>query len=130
MYATNDRLLIGGLMTWCDGYDFNSIASYPLSNCNASQRVTTIKKDARILQNYPNPFNPTTMIKYSVGTRNLVTIKIYDVIGKEVVTLVNEVKEAGIYNTQFDGSNLASGTYFYKISVGDVTNVKKMILIK
>jgi hypothetical protein len=81
-------------------------------------------------QNYPNPFNPTTKINYSMPKQALVTIKVYDMLGKEVATLVNEVKTAGNYTVEFNGANLSSGVYFYKISAGDFSSVKRMTLIK
>jgi hypothetical protein len=81
-------------------------------------------------QNYPNPFNPTTMISYALPRSGFVKLTVYDVIGREVKTLVNEYKTAGTYNVAFDGSSLASGLYIYKITAGDYTGVKKMILVK
>ena len=81
-------------------------------------------------QNYPNPFNPVTVINYSIRNQGLVTIKIYDITGNEVTTLVNEYKQAGYYNVNFDGKNLSSGTYFYKITSNEFTATKKMVLLK
>ena len=97
-------------------------------------------------QNYPNPFNPTTTITYviaseakqSIGNSALtrydgahpVTLKIYDVLGREVATLVNEVQPAGNYAVTFDASKLPSGTYFYRLQAGKYSAVKKMMLIK
>ena len=81
-------------------------------------------------QNYPNPFNPTTMINYSVAKESNVTIKIYDVMGREVETLVNENKEPGNYEVNFNAQNLASGIYFYKMNAGDFTSIKKLTLLK
>jgi len=86
-------------------------------------------------QNYPNPFNPTTNIKYQItgtpGVNNkLVTLKIYDVLGKEIETLVNEKQSPGTYEVTWDGSNYPSGVYFYKLTAGDFTETKKMILLK
>src|SRR5690606_35085199 len=72
------------------------------------------EKSFSLSQNYPNPFNPITTIKYSVGSRQLATIKVYDVLGREVATLVNEEKQPGVYEVEFDGSKLTSGTYFYR----------------
>jgi hypothetical protein len=83
-----------------------------------------------LAQNYPNPFNPKTVITYQIPEQTFVTLKVYNLIGQEVATLVNEKKEAGSYDIEFDGSNLASGMYFYKITSGDFTDVKKMILVK
>jgi hypothetical protein len=84
-------------------------------------------------QNYPNPFNPTTTIQYdipAVGVQNFVSIRIFDIMGREVATLVNETKEAGSYEVQFDASKLASGVYFYRLQAGTFAQVKKMILMK
>jgi hypothetical protein len=81
-------------------------------------------------QNYPNPFNPSTKINYALKTNGQVTLKIYNILGKEVATIVNEVKNAGIYSVDFNASNLASGVYFYTIKAGDFTDTKKMLLLK
>jgi hypothetical protein len=88
-------------------------------------------------QNYPNPFNPTTNIKYSIPENGkwkiengLVTLKVFDILGKEVVTLVNQKQSPGDYEIKFDGSKLSSGIYFYKLTAGDFSDVKSMILIK
>jgi hypothetical protein len=83
-----------------------------------------------VSQNYPNPFNPTTKINFALPKSGLVTLKVYDITGKEVATLVNEVKNVGTYSVDFDGANLSSGMYFYKISVNGFSEVKKMSLIK
>jgi hypothetical protein len=81
-------------------------------------------------QNYPNPFNPTTVINYQIPKDGLVTLKVYDVLGREIITLVNEDKKAGSYNYKFDASKLSSGVYFYKITANDFVQSKKMILLK
>jgi Arylsulfotransferase (ASST)/Secretion system C-terminal sorting domain/Bacterial Ig-like domain len=81
-------------------------------------------------QNYPNPFNPSTRIQYSIPQTSYVMLKVYDILGREVETLVNEQKPAGNYNFSFDGTSLASGIYFYKIQAGSYSSVKKMILLK
>ena len=81
-------------------------------------------------QNYPNPFNPATVIEYSVPATNHVTIKIFNVLGKEVATLVNEEKSAGTYEVNFNASGLSSGVYYYTISAGNFNSTKKMILMK
>lgn len=83
-----------------------------------------------LAQNYPNPFNPTTNIKYQVASIEKVSIKVYDILGREITTLVNEVKSPGTYEVKFDGSNLSSGTYFYRLSSGNFTQIKKMLLVK
>jgi hypothetical protein len=81
-------------------------------------------------QNYPNPFNPSTSIQYAIASRQFVTIKIYDVLGNEIATLVNEEKVAGIYEVKFDASKLASGIYYYQLRAGEFVETKKMILLK
>ena len=81
-------------------------------------------------QNYPNPFNPTTTIQYSIKENTLVSLKIYDILGVEITTLINEVKPAGIYKINFDASSLPSGVYFYKLNSGNFTETKKMMLLK
>lgn len=81
-------------------------------------------------QNYPNPFNPSTTIKFSVPKADLVKLKVYDVLGREVAVLVNELKQPGFHTVDFNASNLASGIYFYKIEAGDFTAVKKLMVVK
>ncbi len=84
-------------------------------------------------QNYPNPFNPSTVIKYQIAERGNVQIKIFDILGNEIAVLVNEIKETGSYNVEFNTANypnLASGTYFYSINAGNFTSVKKLMLLK
>ena len=83
-----------------------------------------------LAQNYPNPFNPTTIIKYQIPEDGIVSLKIYDILGKEIKTLVNEHKPTGRYEINFDASNLASGVYIYRIQINDFTSVKKMILLR
>lgn len=83
-----------------------------------------------LFNNYPNPFNPSTMIRFSLPSRNFVSLKVYDLSGRLINTLVNFTMEAGTYNIKFDGANLASGIYFYRLETPSYTNVKKMILIK
>jgi subtilisin-like proprotein convertase family protein len=81
-------------------------------------------------QNYPNPFNPTTKINFAIPKQGLVTMKIYDVLGREVRTLINEIKPAGNYTVDFNASELSSGVYFYRVQSGDFSDIKRMILIK
>jgi len=83
-----------------------------------------------LFQNYPNPFNPETKINYNVSKSGFVTIKVYDLLGREVTTLVNENKPAGNYSIKFDGSKLVSGIYFYRMKAGDFVQTKKLILLK
>ena len=81
-------------------------------------------------QNYPNPFNPVTNFEFGIPELGFVTLKIYDVMGRELVTLVNENKEPGYYTVRFDGSNLSSGVYFYRMTAGEFIAVKKFVLMK
>ena len=94
--------------------------------------VIGVPEKFELSQNYPNPFNPSTVISYSLSENSFVTLKVYDVIGNEVATLVNENQNSGIYNYQFSTVNykLSSGVYFYKIEAGSFTAVKRMLLIK
>jgi|WetSurMetagenome_2_1015567.scaffolds.fasta_scaffold10542_3 hypothetical protein len=91
---------------------------------------TGIPKKYDLKQNYPNPFNPVTKINYELPKDGFVTIKIYDVLGREVKTLVNEVKPAGYYSIDFEASTLSSGVYFYKMESGTFSSIKRMMLIK
>jgi len=93
-----------------------------------------------LIQNYPNPFNPNTIITYSVPVKTFINITVYNVIGKEIITLVDEEKPAGTYEVEFSGAgesasginiyNLPSGVYIYRLTAGSFTNSKKMILLK
>jgi len=90
----------------------------------------TVVSNYRLEQNYPNPFNPVTIIQYQIPVTERVTLKIYDVLGMEVGSLVNEEKSAGSYKVEFNASKLPSGIYFYRIVAGEFHDVKKMILLK
>lgn len=88
------------------------------------------QKKYELMPNYPNPFNPATTIQFQIPNSGFVTLKVYDILGKEVATLVNEVKTAGTYNVQWNASAMPSGTYFYKLTADNFTDVKRMILMK
>jgi hypothetical protein len=81
-------------------------------------------------QNYPNPFNPNTRIKYSIKDAVPVKIEIFDILGRKAATIVNEIKQPGEYEVNFNGNNLASGIYFYKLTAGTFTQIRKMQLLK
>ena len=83
-----------------------------------------------LAQNYPNPFNPVTTIKYSVPQGDIASIKVYDLLGREVAVLVNEYKPTGTYSVEFNASRFASGVYFYQLQAGNFVEVKKMILLR
>ena len=95
-----------------------------------SVEPTEIPNDFIIYQNYPNPFNPATTIKFRINSRQNISIKVYDILGNEIATLVNEVKEVGSYEVNFNGENLASGVYFYRVITEKETSTMKMILLK
>ncbi|NWG28379.1 MAG: T9SS type A sorting domain-containing protein [Ignavibacteriaceae bacterium] len=90
----------------------------------------TLPIDYALEQNYPNPFNPTTTIRYQLPKDGMVTLKVYDILGAEVATLINEEKVAGRYEVNFDASRLASGVYIYSLNINDFVNVRKMVLLK
>jgi hypothetical protein len=94
------------------------------------ENETTLPTEFSMDQNYPNPFNPTTIIQYSIVFNQHVSLKIFDVLGKEVATLVNEEQNAGRYSINFDGSKLTSGVYYYQLRSGNFIETKKMILLK
>jgi hypothetical protein len=83
-----------------------------------------------LFDNYPNPFNPTTTIKYQIAEIGFVTLKVYDVLGNDIATLVDEDKPAGSYEVEFDGANLTSGIYFYQIRAENFIETKKMVMLK
>lgn len=91
---------------------------------------TGIPRDFSLLQNYPNPFNPSTKIRYDLAKTGIVKLTVYDQLGRQVAELVNGSRNAGAYEVEFNGSNLASGIYFYKLEVPGQTFTKKMILVK
>ncbi len=116
------------------------IFRYPIqTTTDVNQYNGNIPKRYSLKQNYPNPFNPTTSIQYAIGSRQFVTLKVYDILGDEVATLVNEVQTAGEYSVQFSTTNklqttnhtqLSSGIYFYQLSAGSFIQTKKLILMK
>ncbi len=99
------------------------------SNGNENSNQNT-PEQFKLSQNYPNPFNPSTMIEYSIANQQKVELKVYDVLGREVATLVNEIQNPGSYNVMFNAASLSSGIYFYKLVSGSYSDIKKMILVK
>lgn len=124
--------------------DHSGDASYSITNRFYDEDITLAKKGFKVInlnkdlqikdyalaQNYPNPFNPVTTITYQLPKSGSVTLKIFDILGNEVKTLVNEQKEMGRYTVQFDASSLASGMYVYQLRANDYTSTKKMMLVK
>ena len=98
-------------------------SEYNLSNVTSSSQY-------KLFDNYPNPFNPTTIINYQIPNNSFVTLKIYDELGREIRTIVNQYQTKGRYDISFNAENLASGIYFYKLQTGNFVSVKKMMLLK
>jgi hypothetical protein len=99
-------------------------------NETTSPNETTVSTEFALEQNFPNPFNPATTISFSIPFSEFTTLKIFDILGNEIVTLVNEEKQAGSYLVEFNASNLASGMYIYRLQAGSFTETKKMVLMK
>jgi hypothetical protein len=121
------RLFIPG------GYTTVGVANFVVTGCGTVTGISTnqnLPKQYNLSQNYPNPFNPVTKISFDIPKSSLVSLKVYDVLGKEVASLVNEVKNPGSYIVDFNGVSLSSGIYFYKLETNGFTSVKKMMLIK
>jgi len=113
------------------GSNFKLIGSFWPTFPSAVDDETDGNVDSyQLYQNYPNPFNPTTRIEYRVASSEYVTLKVYDLLGREVATLVNDEMDAGKYSVEFDASDLATGVYLYRLIAGNFVSNKKMILIK
>jgi competence transcription factor ComK len=115
--------------------DFTNASYFEMLDSLNSNTVAVRDKDNRplgfkLFQNYPNPFNPTTTIKYDLPKQAHVTLKVYNILGQKVATLLNGVKQAGSYEVNFNASNLSSGIYFYRLKTGQNILTKKMILLK
>ena len=125
-YSFNDDIINSGFYRYrLKQIDFDG--NYKYSNViNLDVIVTTFS----LAQNYPNPFNPNTTISWQMTSSNLVTLKVYDVLGNEIKLLVSEYKEAGYHSFNFDASEYGSGVYFYSLQAGSYSEIKKMNLIK
>ncbi len=140
-YLTRAIPLSDGSILAC-GYNFGSgrgdflLTKYVVNTTGVESNNIEKPNKYKLEQNYPNPFNPTTIIKYSilanVETRyaSSVLLKVYDILGREVATLVNETQQRGNYEVTFNGSGLASGIYFYRLQAGNFVDTKKLILMK
>ena len=106
-----------------DNLAFSGVSAVP-------QNGHTLLNSYRLQQNYPNPFNPTTKIEFQIADKNLVTLKVFDIMGREVTTLVNEELDPGIYTRVFDGTGLSSGIYICRLESGGFIEVKKLVLQK
>jgi hypothetical protein len=102
----------------------------PYSGVGINPKARNLPSDFKLFQNYPNPFNPMTKITFAIPKTENVKLTVYDMLGREVAVLVNEKVNAGTYDVQFNGTNVASGVYFYRLEAGSFTDVKKMTLVK
>lgn len=118
-YSTEDRVMLAQWLLRKDDLGKSS-----------DEDILSLSLEYNLIQNYPNPFNPSTQIKFSILKDGFVTLKVYDILGREIAELVNEEKFAGTYSVSFNASNLASGIYFYSINAGKFNQVKKMILLR
>ena len=131
-----DSTFIGSL-TGTVVYTHSNYKIEPRTNSDFKDIVMGIRRVSSPLpvkftleQNYPNPFNPTTTLRYSIPRASMVTMKIYNVLGQEVATLVSQRQSAGTYTVTFEASRFASGVYFYRLTAGSYSSVKKMMLLK
>ncbi|GBD87984.1 hypothetical protein BMS3Abin03_01918 [bacterium BMS3Abin03] len=112
------------------GYRLLSDIYKPDSTTNVINEITETPENYSLYQNYPNPFNPTTIIKWQSPVNDFVKLKVFDLLGREVATLINEYKEAGTHSVEFNASGLPSGVYFYSIQIGNYVETRKLILQK
>jgi hypothetical protein len=110
----------GNVACFSGGTDFVTNTENPIE----------IPENYYLSQNFPNPFNPTTNIGFKITTAGLVSLKVYDILGREVTVLVNEYKQPGVFKVDFNASSLASGIYFYTLTAADFVSTKKMVLLK
>jgi hypothetical protein len=125
----SDGLLMRGSYVF-NFFDWSFADTFTKGEVSAANLSATLPERIVLYNNYPNPFNPTTTISYAVASRQLVTLKVYDVLGKEIATLVNEEKPAGGYEIEFSATSLPSGIYFYRLQAGSFVETKKMVLMK
>ena len=138
-----DTIEIAGVMCFCPPYDIEgNPRPYPVGTMpdmgayespfpvGVEENESGHPTEYALYQNYPNPFNPTTVITYAIPEKASVTLTVYNLLGQEVATLVNEVKNVGTYEVNFKANQLTTGVYFYTIQAGQFTSTKKMMLIK
>ncbi len=106
-------------------------ASAVITVTGVDEKLVGLKPESfELYSNYPNPFNPSTKIRYAIANTAFTTLKVYSILGQEIATLINEEKSPGVYEVNFDGLNLTSGTYIYKLQAGDFSMTRKMLLLK
>jgi hypothetical protein len=112
-----------GRFLWSDSFTVDIVTGI-------AENETNLPIEYALKQNYPNPFNPSTKIKYSIPQSSNVVLKVFDILGNEIETLVNEEKSVGIYEVQFDATGISSGVYFYTLTAGNFVENKKMVLLR
>jgi hypothetical protein len=112
------------------GTDVWVVRLKPDGASDIEDNLSDLTRSFSLAQNFPNPFNPNTSLKYEIGSQQFVTLKVYDLLGREVSTLVNEEKPAGRYEVKFNANMLSSGIYFYRLQAGSFIETKKMLLLK
>lgn len=127
--AAHSKPLNGNLKAYAAWWLWAKLAGWNLVNNIINPNNQTLK-DFRLEQNFPNPFNPNTRISWQSPESGWQTLKVYDVLGNEIITLVDEFKPSGFYEIEFDATSLSSGVYFYKLKAGDFWAVKRMLLMK
>ena len=115
---------------WAVGGNGTIIHKQLITDVDGKALDNTIPEKFILFQNYPNPFNPSTTINFYVPNTSFVNLKVYNVLGNELATLVNGEKPAGNYEVQFDATEISSGIYFYKLQAGSFSNTRKMALLK
>ena len=125
----NDLITQQATLLLVEGVILNS-ESKQIAKSLSTSRVENYPSNFTLYQNYPNPFNPSTLIEYQIPRKEYVILKIFDLLGREVTTLVNSYKDKGRYSVTFDGSSLASGIYFYQLKAGVNIAIKKMLFVK
>jgi len=126
--STYKMWYMGGFKAWQGNIGYATDSTTTGIDDNIS---TDLPRRFSLSQNYPNPFNPSTRISYSIPTSGIITLKIYDMLGREIQTLVSDIQKSGTYSINFDGSGLSSGIYFYRLQVGsDLIKTRKMLLIR
>jgi hypothetical protein len=118
-FARIDKLVYAKI----DGHEFGTLVS-------VNSPSQAIPKEFELLQNYPNPFNPSTTIRYALPSRVHATLTVFNTLGQQVATLVNETQEAGYHIVKFDGSGLSSGVYFYQLRAAEYVETKRLVLVR
>jgi len=125
IYEVELEITSEGIHYWSDSFTVEVV-----EDPTAIEELSKLPNEYVLEQNYPNPFNPSTTIKYSIPKQSNVTLKVFDVLSRELVTLINKQQPQGNYETEFDATDLTSGIYFYKLQAGKYVETKKMILLK